>query len=139
MASDVRLIHDPLLTNRALGLSWIAYGLFRIVAAILIANYTQTATVMFGALLVRTPDPAGLMAAFHLFYMFLIVLSVICGVLGLMAGFALLDRRRSIKNLAVVAAFLSLSDLPLGLSLGVYTLLYICPLASRSLHESKAK
>lgn len=67
------------------------------------------------------------------------VLFVICGVLGLMAGFALLDRRRSTKNLAVVAAFLSLSDLPLGLTFGVYTLLYVCPLATRSFYESKAK
>jgi hypothetical protein len=113
---------------RGLGVCWIIYGVLRIGLAVWLAAFTPTATVMFGALLVRVADPYSLMAAFHVFYLFAILLSALSGVFGLVAGFALLSARRRAPALAVVAAFLSLSELPIGITLGVYTLLRLRPL-----------
>jgi integrase len=83
------------------------------------------ATVMFGVLLVRVADPYSLMAAFHLLYLFAITLSALCGVTGLMAGLALLSGRRSSRGLALIAALLSLSELPVGITLGEVTALKV--------------
>jgi hypothetical protein len=112
---------------RTLGGCWIVYGIIRLVLASLLVLYSGTATVMFGALLSRAPDPFTLMGGFHFIYMVMIALSVVCGILGLMAGLALLGGRRSSRTLALIAGFLSLSNIPLGTTLGIYTLVVLLP------------
>ena len=107
---------------RTLGGCWIVYGVIRLVLATLLVLYSGTATVMFGALLSRVPDPFTLMGVFHFMYIVMIGLSVVCGVLGLMAGLALLGGKLSGRTLALIAGFLSLSNIPLGTTLGIYTL-----------------
>src|SRR5580700_8193196 len=99
---------------RTLGGCWIVYGVIRLVLATLLVLYSGAATVMFGALLSRVPDPFTLMGVFHFVYIVMIVLSVVCGILGLMAGLALLGRAQSSRKLALVVGFLSLSNIPLG-------------------------
>ena len=79
---------------RTLGGCWIVYGVIRLVLATLLVLYSGTATVMFGALLSRVPDPFTLMGVFHFMYIVMIALSVVCGILGLMAGLALLGGKR---------------------------------------------
>jgi hypothetical protein len=49
--------------------------------------------------------------------------------LGLTAGLALLGGQQSGRRLALIAGFLSLSNIPLGTALGVYTLVVLLPLA----------
>jgi len=119
--------------DRGLGVCWIVYGVLRLVIAVWLVSFTPIATVMFGALLVRVADPYSLMADFHIFYVFAIILSVVCGLIGLLAGIALLTGWRSGRILAIVASFLSLSELPLGITLGVYTLWAAFP--SRASHS----
>ena len=64
-----------------LGILWGAYGVVRLVIALRsVLLYSGTATVMFGALLSRVPNPFALMADFHIFYVILIVWSVLSGV-----------------------------------------------------------
>jgi hypothetical protein len=116
---------------RGLGVCWIIYGVLRLGLAVWLAVFTPTATVMFGALLVRVPDPYSLMAAFHVFYVFAIFLSALSGIFGVLAGFALLSDRRTALALAVVAAFLSLSELPIGITLAA-------PRASRGARQTRA-
>jgi hypothetical protein len=82
---------------------------------------------MFGALLNRVPDPFTLMTAFHVIYTVMIVLSAVCGILGIIAGLALLAGNRSGRTLALVAGFLSLSNIPVGTTLGIYTLVVLLP------------
>jgi hypothetical protein len=108
--------------SKALGVCWIVYGILRLLIALWLANFTPIATVMFGALLSRVADPYSLMNDFHVFYLFAIVLSILCGIFGLLAGFTLLAGARSGRMFAIIAAFLSLSELPVGITLGVYTL-----------------
>jgi len=86
-------------------------------------GFAGTATLMFGALLNRVADPFTLMGAFHFLYAAAIVLSIVCGLLGVVAGLALLGGQRSARTLCLIAGFLSLPNLPLGTTLGIYTLI----------------
>ncbi len=115
---------------RTLGICWVVYGVVRLIMAACLIIYGSTATVMFGTLLNRVPDPLTLMGVFHFMYAVMIALSAVCGVLGLMAGMALLAERRSGRTFALVAGFLSLSNIPLGTTLGIYTLIVLLPIAA---------
>jgi hypothetical protein len=61
------------------------------------------------------------MADFHMFYTAAIVLSVVCGVSGILAGLAFLGSQNPPRVLGLLAAFFSVSDVPLGTTLGTYT------------------
>jgi hypothetical protein len=125
MIPDDRIAANRARHVRILGICWVAYGIVRLGAAVWLALFTNTATMMFGALLNRVPDPFSMMSMFHFLYGFLVVLSVAIGVLGIMAGLGLLAGARSGRRLAIVAAFLSLSSVPLGTTLGIYTLIVL--------------
>ena len=127
MSSDDPGIQSPSGQLRTLGGCWIVYGVIRLVLATLLVLYSGTATVMFGALLSRVPDPFTLMSVFHFMYIVMIVLSVVCGILGIMAGLALLGGKQSGRMLALIGGFLSLSNIPLGTTLGIYTLVVFLP------------
>lgn len=109
--------------RRTLGFLWIVYAIFRLIVGIALILWSGTATVMFGALLARVPDPFSMMAEFHIVYMGVIVLSFVCAVLGIFAGLALLANGGSARILAILAAFFSVSEIPFGTTLGIYTLL----------------
>ena len=113
---------NPRGNSSTLGALWIVYAILRLVAVILLVLYTGTATVMFGALLTRVPDPYTLMTIFHILYVAAIIVTALSGLFGLLAGLALLAGK-SARTLSLVAAFLSLSDLPFGTTLGIYTLI----------------
>ena len=63
----------------ALGILWIVYGIARLLAAVVLVVYSGVATVMFGALLTRVPNPFFLMAVFHFCYVVAIIVSVLAG------------------------------------------------------------
>ena len=111
-----------------LGVFWILYGLLRLVAAVGLFLYTATATLMFGALLNRVANPYALMDIFHIVYLGAIVLAVVSGIVGIMAGLALMGGGRSVRTLGLIAGFLSLCNLPLGTTLGIYTLIVLLPM-----------
>jgi hypothetical protein len=110
-----------------LGVCWLVYGVLRVVVGIWLVLFSGTATVMFGALLSRVANPFALMSDFHIVYAGLIVLSIICGVFGILAGVALLANQRPARTLALIAAFLSVSEVPFGTTLGIYTLVLFLP------------
>jgi hypothetical protein len=113
--------------RRLLGFCWIAYGVLRVILGIWLVLFSGTSTVMFGALLNRVANPFALMADFHLIYIGLVVLSLLCGLIGTLAGLALLANQRSAHVLALLAAFLSVSEIPFGTTLGIYTLIVLLP------------
>jgi uncharacterized membrane protein HdeD (DUF308 family) len=99
----------------------------RVVVGIWLVLFSGTATVMFGALLSRVANPFALMSDFHIVYAGLIVLSIICGIFGILAGVALLANQSPARTLALIAAFLSVSEVPFGTTLGIYTLVLFLP------------
>ena len=108
---------------RPLGICWVVYGIIRLAMAVWLVGFAGTATLMFGALLNRVADPFTLMGIFHFLYAATVVLSIICGLIGLVAGLALLGGQRSARTLCLIAGFLSLPNIPLGTTLGIYTLI----------------
>lgn len=110
-----------------LSVCWIVYGILRVLIGIWLVLFSGTATVMFGALLNRVPNPFALMSDFHVLYAATVVLSFFCGLFGLLAGLALLANQGPARMLALLASFLSLSEIPIGLTLGVYTLIVLLP------------
>src|SRR5579864_8359385 len=114
--------------RRILGVCWLVYGVLRLIMGICFVLFSGTATVMFGALLGRVPDPFALMSDFHIVYAGIVVLTFVCGLFGLLAGWALLADQRSARMLALIAALLSVSDIPFGTTLGIYTLIVLPPL-----------
>jgi len=109
------------------GACWLIYGIFRLVMGICLVGLSGTATVMFGALLDRVPNPFALMRDFHIVYTGVVVLAFLCGVFGVLAGLALLANQRPARTLALIAAFLSVSGIPFGTTLGIYTLVVFLP------------
>ena len=105
-----------------LALCWIVYGIIRVIFAVWMLAFAGTATVMFGALLSRVPNPYSLMSAFHIIYTGWIVISAASGIFGILAGIALMAGMGAGRILALVAAFFSLPFLPVGTTLGTYTL-----------------
>ena len=98
MIADNLNAHDQSRHIRTFGICWVTYGIIRLVAALWLISFASTATLMFGALLNRVPDPFTLMSVFHFIYTLAIVLSLVCGVLGILAGLALLAGQRSGAN-----------------------------------------
>lgn len=121
-------------TSRTLGVFWLVYGLFRLIMVLGLLIYGATATLMFGALLNRVPDPFALMGVFHFLYMAVVVLSVVCGVLGVIAGLSLLAGQQAGRKFALIAAVLSVCDIPLGTTLGIYTLVVLLPSKNTSIY-----
>src|SRR5271168_2948812 len=120
MASDAAADSRLRGNGRVLGLCWIFYGILRLAMGLWLVFFSGTATVMFGALLQRVADPFTLMNVFHVVYVLLIVLSALCGIVGLLAGIAILGGGG--RKLGLAAAFLSVSEIPFGTTLGIYTL-----------------
>ena len=113
--------------GRMLGMFWLIYGIVRIIAAIWMLAFTPTATVMFGALLNRVPNPYPLMSEFHLIYAGWIVLSAASGIFGVLAGISLLAGAGASRTLSVVAGLLAVPFIPVGTMLGTYTLVLFVP------------
>jgi len=114
--------------RRSLGVCWLVYGILRLIMGIWLVMFSETATVMFGALLSRVANPFALMGDFHFVYAAVVVLSILCGLFGVLAGLALIADQNTGRMLALVAGFLSVSEIPLGTTLGIYTLIVLLPL-----------
>jgi len=126
MSTTSSTTQNPRANSTTLGALWILYAILRLVAVILLVLYAGTATVMFGALLTRVSDYATFMAVFHIFYIAAIIVTALSALFGLLAGLALVSGK-SARALSLLAAFFSLSDLPLGTTLGIYTLIIFLP------------
>lgn len=109
---------------KTLGICWIVYGIFRLGMGVTAVLFFQTATFMFGALLARVANPFAWMDFFHILYAGCAILAFICGALGIFGGAALLRSPASGRGLLLAASLLSLSDLPIGIALSVYTLIF---------------
>ena len=110
-----------------LGILWAIYGISRLIIALVLAFFSGTATLMFGALLSRVPNPFALMADFHLLYTCIIIWNILSGIVALVAAADLLARRRSARAMAILAAFVALPVPFFGIMLGIYTLLVLFP------------
>lgn len=112
---------------RSLGVLWFVYGVLRIAGAAFLVVFSATFTLMAGALLTRVPDPLAWMSAYHFLFWLVIAWCIVCAILSFFAAGALMAGQRGARRLAVVASLVSLPELPFGVILGVYTLLFFGP------------
>ncbi|MGA8409640.1 MAG: hypothetical protein WB680_20885 [Candidatus Acidiferrales bacterium] len=117
---------------RNFGILWILYGLLRLIGALGVFMYSATFTLMWGALLSRVPNPYALMDFFHLFLVFVIILGIVTGVVCIVAGLNLMSGAASARKLAYIAAFFGLTNGPLGIALGAFTLVFLSRTESRN-------
>jgi hypothetical protein len=115
-----------------LGVLWAVYAILRFAGAAFIVVYEGMLTVMWGAIITRVANPFALMSLFHFFLVFAIVLNIVAGIVSLFAAIALLGRAGSARKLALVASFFGLTNGPLGIALGAYTLVICFPRGSSS-------
>jgi hypothetical protein len=117
-------------SHRTLGMLWLIFGVIRVLGAVWMVLYSGTLMVMWGALLNRVPDPLFWMAIFHFCVTAAIVFYAILAIVSFLAGFSLLRRPVSARPVALVAAFLALLSGPLGVALGVPTIVLLLPRGS---------
>jgi hypothetical protein len=132
MAADNSVNGNLSAHRQTLGVCWVVYGILRLILGIILVLFGGTATLMFGALLSRVPNPFALMDYFHIVYICVVVLMFAGGFFGILAGVALMANQRSGRMLALIAAFLSVSEIPIGTTLGIYTLVVLLPLRGDS-------
>ena len=117
---------------RTFGILWILYGLLRLIGALGVFLYTNTLNLMWGALLTRVPHYEPLMDFFHLFLIFVIILGIVAGIVCIIAGMNLMSGAASARKLAYIAAFFGLTNGPLGIALGAFTLAFLSRTESRN-------
>jgi hypothetical protein len=115
---SIRAVHK----NVPLAAGWLIFGVFRLIVAIWMLSFAGTATVMFGTLLNRVPNPYSLMGVFHIVYSCWMILSAASGVFALLTGITLMSGAGVRRLVALTAAFLSVPFLPVGTMLGTYTM-----------------
>ncbi|MGC2333902.1 MAG: hypothetical protein WA581_20800 [Candidatus Acidiferrales bacterium] len=116
--------------RKTLGVLWALYGVLCFLEIAWLVVQAGTLSVMWGVLLGRVPNPYAWMSLFHLALVVAVALLVLAGIFSLMAGSAQLTRSRSRRNMALAAGFFGLVTGPLGLVLGVYTLILLLPRAT---------
>ncbi|HXA75995.1 MAG TPA: hypothetical protein VNV41_02580 [Candidatus Acidoferrales bacterium] len=110
-----------------LGVWWLIYSILCVVRAVWILTNGATFTLMWGALVNRVANPFFWMNLFHVAMLAAVVLTVITAIFSFLAGIGLMQGGRSGRMLALVAGFLGLISGPLGVALGVYTLIVMLP------------
>jgi hypothetical protein len=110
-----------------LGFLWAIYGVICAVKAAWIVFNGATLTLMWGALLNRVANPFFWMSLFHFAMLGAVALAIVTAIFSFLAAMALLQGARSGRTLSLVAGFLGLISGPLGIALGVYTLIVMLP------------
>jgi hypothetical protein len=110
-----------------LGLLWMIYGILCVAKAAWIVINGATLTLMWGALLNRVANPFFWMSLFHFAMLAVVILAVVTALISFLAAIALMQAGASSRTLALVASFLGLITGPLGIALGVYTMIVMLP------------
>jgi len=110
-----------------LGILWALFGVLCIVKVAFIVINSATLTLMWGALLNRVANPFFWMSMFHFAMLAAVVLAIITAMVSFLAGIALMQGGPSGRMLALVASFFGLISGPLGIALGVFTLVIMIP------------
>jgi hypothetical protein len=111
--------------RKTLGVLWAIYGAICAIEVVLLAMYSEELSVMFGALLARVPNPNSWMGLFHFALVAAVAMLVLTTVFSFMAATALLSFSRGRYKAALVAGFFGLLTGPLGIALGVFTLVQL--------------
>jgi hypothetical protein len=108
-----------------MGILWIVYSVFRIVMGSSTLIFSHYMMPMMSNLVSHEIDVSALMRVLNGMYAMMFVYSLAAGILGIIAGWGLLQRRPWGRALGIIAAFASILSLPFGTALTVYTLMIL--------------
>ena len=125
--------YSPLPMNRVVrhvrnvGILWIVYSILHMLPGLVLGSMPHWLRWYDGPFFMR-----GMFQAIG-------GLLVLKGVVGVIAGWGLLDRQSWARILAIVLAFISLLNFPLGTALGIYTLWVLLPAYSEIEYRQMAR
>jgi hypothetical protein len=125
----------PSSPGRKLGALWAFYGLICLTQSAWIMLNDATLSLMWGSVVSQVANPFAWMSAFRFFLVGVIALLIVAGAVAIFAGVSLAQGHASSRKLALIASFLGIITGPLGIALGVYTLVLLLPSASWQLYE----
>jgi len=110
---------------RALGALWVVFGIMCALEAAWIFLNRMTLRLMWGVLLDRVPNPFPWMSFFDMMVMAVMTLLVITTIFSFVGAVSLIQAGPSQRVLAIVASILGMLCGPLGIALGVFTLVML--------------
>jgi uncharacterized membrane protein len=114
---------------RTLGILWLVYAAICIFEAVWLVVERHVLRLMWGALINRVPDPFAWMGYYDMLLLAAVTLAIIAAIFSFFGALALMRRVISGRPLAQIASILAIIHGPLGVALGVYTLVCIVPAA----------
>jgi hypothetical protein len=125
---------------RVLGIVWLAYSIFRIIMSIWILAFSHYFLPAMQDLMSRSDAsfPFPIIHFMHVIYAVSSAYGAATGILGVVAGAMLLQKKPSARILAIAAAFLSVLSLPFGTAVAVYTLIILMPKEAASNYQQLA-
>jgi hypothetical protein len=108
---------------RLLGIFWIAISAFRLLPGVFLGTFFRHGNPLLGG-----DVPEFLFPLMH----GLSTILLGTGVLGIVAGWGLLERRPWARMMAIVLGCIFLIDMPFGTGLGIYTLWVLLPATSEA-------
>jgi hypothetical protein len=115
---------------QTLAILWGIYSAYRVLTALWIVSAGQMFVPMLSNIMAQTGQHMDLSPFLRLMSGILLVsafFSVATGALGLWAAWALWKREPSGRIVALVAAVISLINIPFGTALGIYTMVVLLP------------
>jgi hypothetical protein len=125
---------------RALGIVWLVYSVFQIIMSIWILLFSHyfLPAVQDAISNGGTPFPFPIIHFMHVINTISSAYGAAAGILGIVAGAMLLQRKPAARLLAIVAAFLSVLSFPFGTAVAVYTLIILMPKDAASNYQQLA-
>jgi len=119
-----------------LGIVWIFFAALCVLEAAWLALNANVLRLMWGVVLQRVPNPYPWLGLFNLVILCGIVLLIATALFAILGAIALMRPRGARPGWAVVAALLGLiCGGPVGIALGVYTLILLLPRQSGPIYE----
>jgi uncharacterized membrane protein len=112
---------------RTLGILWLVYAAICIFEAVWLVIERHVLRLMWGALINRVPDPFAWMGYYDMLLLAAVTLAIITAIFSFFGAFALMRPVISGRPFAQIASILAIIHGPLGVALGVYTLICIVP------------
>ena len=116
---------------RLLGILWLAISAFRLFPGLFLLAMFRHGTMSF--------LPPEVPFFVHVILRSAGMLLLVSAVIGILAGWGLLDRQPWARMLAIVLGCFNLIDMPFGTALGVYTLWVLLPAKSEEEYRQIAK
>jgi ABC-type Fe3+ transport system permease subunit len=112
---------------RTLGILWLVYGAICIFEAAWLVVERNVLRIVWGTLITRVPDSLSWMSYYDMIWFVAVALAIMTAIFSFFGAFALMRRVISGRPFAQIASILAIIHGPLGVALGVYTLVCIVP------------